>query len=294
MKTARMRLAIVVPCLDEERHLPGLLDSIAAQTRAPDQLLVVDDGSTDGSVRIAAEFAREHVYARVLQRPPRRPPRDRLAAAAELVAVQWAVDRLAEPWDVVGKLDADLVLSPDTLAALERAFAADPRLGMAGAYLSERVPGDAAVRKPCPPEHVEGATKFYRRECWEDIAPLPAIVGWDMFDELRARMRGWRTASFEMPGSDPLHQRPMGAQDGVLRAHRRWGAGAYAYGEHPLHVALLALRDVRAPPPVLGSLNYVAGWAIAALRRGPRAEPELRAYVRRHQLHRIRRRLVGS
>jgi hypothetical protein len=115
-----------------------------------------------------------------------------------------------------------------------------------------------------------------------------------MFDELRARMRGWRTASFAVPGGDPLHQRPMGVQDGLLRAHRRWGAGAYAYGEHPLHVALLALRDMRTTPPVLGSLNYVAGWATAALRRRPRAEPELRAYVRRNQLHRIRRRLAGS
>jgi biofilm PGA synthesis N-glycosyltransferase PgaC len=291
MTSTAMRLAVVVPCLDEGRHLPGLLESIAAQTRPPDQLLVVDDGSTDDSVAIATRFARVHANARVLRRPPRPAGRDRLAGAAELLAVQWAIAELDDDWDVVGKLDADLILPADTLATLIRAFEADPGLGMAGAFLSEVDSGGAAVRKTSRPEHVEGATKFYRRPCWDDIAPVPPIVGWDMFDELRARMRGWRTASFAIPGGDPLHRRPMGTQDGLLRAHRRWGAGAYAYGEHPLHVALLAARDLRRPPVVLGGLNYAAGWALAALRRRPRAEPELRAYVRREQLRRLRRRV---
>ena len=289
-----MRLAVVVPCLDEERHLPGLLESISAQTRPPDRLVVVDDGSTDDSVAIAERFARRHEYARVLRRSPRRVGRDRLATAGELVAVQWAVAQLDDDWDVVGKLDADLILPADTFATLVRAFEEDPGLGMAGAFLSEVDRDGAVVRKPCRAEHVEGATKFYRRRCWDDIAPVPPIVGWDMFDELRARMRGWRTASMAIPGGDPLHRRPMGTQDGLLRAHRRWGAGAYAYGEHPLHVALLAARDLRRPPVVLGGVNYVAGWALAALRRRPRAEPELRAYVRSEQLRRLRRRVSRS
>src|SRR4051794_7551293 len=143
MNPMHMRLAVVVPCLDEERHLPALLDSIAGQSRVPDELVVVDDGSTDASVAIATRFAQEHAYARVLPRPPRPPARDRLVAAAELVAVQWAVAQLSEPWDVVGKLDADLVLAPDTLATLEGAFQADAGLGMAGAYLSEPARGGA-------------------------------------------------------------------------------------------------------------------------------------------------------
>lgn len=289
-----MRLAVVVPCLDEERHLSGLLESLVAQTRRPDQLIVVDDGSTDGSAAIADRFASDHDFVRVLRRPRRAVGRDRLATAAELVAVQWAVDQLEEPWDVVGKVDADLLLSADTLATLARAFEDDPQLGMAGAFLTEVGRDGTTVRKPCPPGHVEGATKFYRRRCWQDIEPLLPILGWDTFDELRARMRGWRTASFAVPGGDPLHLRPMGAQDGQLRAHRRWGACAYAYGEHPLHVVFLAARDVRTPPVVLGSVNYVAGWALAAIRRLPRAEPELRAQVRRQQLQRIRRRLTRS
>ena len=45
-----MRVAVVVPNWNGRRWLPGLLDSLAAQTRVPDEVLVVDNGSTDDSV----------------------------------------------------------------------------------------------------------------------------------------------------------------------------------------------------------------------------------------------------
>ena len=50
-----MRVAVVVPNWNGRRWLPGLLDSLAAQTRAPDEVVVVDNGSTDGSLELLAE-----------------------------------------------------------------------------------------------------------------------------------------------------------------------------------------------------------------------------------------------
>jgi poly-beta-1,6-N-acetyl-D-glucosamine synthase len=283
-----MRLVAVVPILDEERRLPTLLASIAAQTRPPDRLLLVDDGSSDASPALAEAFAREHPYATALRRPARRVAADRLADAGELRAFAWALETLDEPWDVAAKLDADLRLAPGTLASIEARFHADDRLGIAGPPL---VSLDETVDHRTRPEHVEGATKFYRRACLDDIGPIPPILGWDTIDEIRARMRGWRTAG-GAPGEQPVvHLRPMGAHDGLARGFRRWGACAYGYGEHPLHVLLIALRRTRERPVVLGGASYLAGWAMAGVRRAPRAEPELRAYVRRDQLRRIGARL---
>src|SRR4051794_23701967 len=102
-----MQLAVVVPFLNEAERLPVVLEAIAAQERPPDQLLLVDDGSTDGSAQITADFAGRHDYALALQRPTRAAEADRLAAAQEYRAFLWAVEQLAEPWDVVGKLDGD-------------------------------------------------------------------------------------------------------------------------------------------------------------------------------------------
>jgi glycosyltransferase involved in cell wall biosynthesis len=288
-----MMIVVVVPFLNEERFLPTFLRSIAGQTRPPDRLLLVDDGSRDGSGSLAVEFARNHGYAVALRRPPRPPERDRLASAAELRAFQWAVEQLDGPWDVVAKVDADLQLTPNLLAEIEDRFCADPNLGMAGSYLSYVARDGSVTRQRCPVEHVEGPTKFYRRQCYDDIAPLPAILGWDTCDEIRARMRGWATSSFAMPGGDPVHLRPIGSHDGALRAYRRWGRCAYGYGESALFAALTAVQRLPDPPPVLGGGNYLFGWALAAMDRAPRADPEVRAYVHHEQRKKIRRRLFG-
>jgi glycosyltransferase involved in cell wall biosynthesis len=281
-----------VSFLDEERVLPAFLRSIAVQTRPPDRLLLVDDGSRDGSAALAAEFARRHGFASLVRRPLRPAERDRLATAAELRAFDWACKTLDEPWDVVAKLDADLSLPPTTLASVEARFRHDPRLGIAGPRLRSLDEAGRDVSHRTRPEHVEGAVKFYRRDCLAQITPIPPILGWDTIDEVRARMRGWRTAGGS-PSEEPVvHLRPMGDRDGALRAHRRWGACAYAYGEHPLFALAIGVRQVPEHPPVVGGLSYVAGWMLAALRRAPRAEPELRSYVRRTQLRRLRQRLA--
>jgi biofilm PGA synthesis N-glycosyltransferase PgaC len=283
----------IVSFLDEERVLPTFLDSIAAQTRPPDRLLLVDDGSRDGSAELAAAFAARHAFATALRRPVRPAAPDRLASAPELRAFTWALDGLAEPWDLVAKLDADLDLPPETLASVEARFREDPGLGIAGPRLRSLDGEGRDVSHRTRPEHVEGAVKFYRRACLEQIAPIPPILGWDTIDEVRARMRGWRTAGGSAAEAPVLHLRPMGARDGALRAHRRWGACAYAYGEHPLYALAMGVRQLPERPRLLGGVSYVAGWAQAALRRAPRAEPELRSYVRRTQLRRLRQRLGG-
>ena len=289
-----MRLAVVIPFLDEARLLPELLASIAAQTRPPDRLLLVDDGSRDRSPDLAAAFAREHEYARLERRPVRAPSRDRLEGAHELRAFEWALAALEEAWDVVAKLDADLRLAPGTFASIVARFEADPRLGIAGPRLLSIDEHGRDVSHRTRPEHVEGAARFYRRACLEAIQPIPPILGWDTIDEVRARMRGWHTAGGSAGEEPVLHLRPMGAHGGALRAFRRWGVCAYGYGEHPLHVLLVAGRGMRERPVVFGGLSYLSGWLLAALRRAPRAEPELRAYVRRDQLRRIGRRLGRS
>lgn len=286
-----MRILAIVPFLNEQAHIGRFLDSIASQTRLPDRLLLVDDGSTDDSAGIVGAFVARHPWAGVLRRPPRAPVRDRLAGGSAVRAFTWGLAQVDDSWDIAVKMDADLALTPDVFAEIEGRFLADPRLGMAGPYLSVTTDTGARVRQRCPENHVEGPAKFYRRACYEEIAPLPEMLGWDTIDEIRARMRGWGTRSFAMPSEDPEHLRPMGSHDGQLRGFRRWGACAYGYGEHPLHVVLVGVQKMSDRPRIVGGLHYVFGFGLAALHRMPRAEPELRAWVRRDQLRRIRSRI---
>jgi poly-beta-1,6-N-acetyl-D-glucosamine synthase len=289
-----VKIAIVIPFLNEGRYLDTLLESMAAQTRPPDRLLLVDDGSTDSSPEIAALFAERFAYARVLHRPPRAVGRDRLIDAAEWRAFRWGFERLDGKFDVVAKMDADLRLNPGLVEAMERAFEADPHLGMAGTYLSVEAPDGRYVEERSPAYHVRGPTKFYRRACYEQIDPVLSVPGWETIDEVKARMLGWRTLSFSLPGEPSVHLRPTGTLDGGLRASRRDGQGAYSYGAHPLHVLLGAANRVRDRPYLLAAVNYLTGWTLAAARRVPRAEPEVRAFARREQLSRMRALVEGD
>ncbi len=282
--------AVVVPLLNEAALLPRFLRSMDAQERRPERLVLVDDGSTDGSQALLAAFARDRDWVTLLERPVRPPTGDRLADAPELRAFLWAVDRLDGEFSVVAKMDADLELAPRHVAEVLAAFSADPSLGMAGTYLWVQEPTGEQRREEHPAHHVRGPTRFYRWSCFLDIAPIPEVLGWDGADEVRARAHGWRTRSIELSTGRTMHLRPTGAHDGQLRAYARWGVCAYAIGAHPLAVLAGALIRLKGPPPVIGSLAYVGGWAAARPRGVARVPEDIRTATRREQLGRLRSR----
>ena len=50
------RVSVVIPCHNGEHYLREALESALGQTRAPDEILLLDDGSTDKSAEIARSF----------------------------------------------------------------------------------------------------------------------------------------------------------------------------------------------------------------------------------------------
>ncbi len=291
---SRMVLAVVVPFLNEGKYLPLFLEAIAAQSRLPDRLLLVDDGSDDSSYELAQAFADTHPFALALRRPRRQIETDRLATAAELSAFGWGVEQIDVRYDVIVKMDADLELRPSHFAEILGRFEEDPRLGVAGSYLSVRLPNGEIVREEHPADHVRGPNKFYRRECFERIWPLPAHLGWDTIDEIKARMHGWTTTSVELSDGDSIHLRPTGQYNGRLRAFARWGECAYGYGSHPVTVLAGAVARARKRPYVAAGLAFLYGWAAAGLRGRPRVEPAVRSFRRREEFARLRRVASGG
>jgi glycosyltransferase involved in cell wall biosynthesis len=55
------RVAIVIPCYNHARYVGEALDSVLAQTRKPDRILVIDDGSKDNSVEVLRSFEKHGV-----------------------------------------------------------------------------------------------------------------------------------------------------------------------------------------------------------------------------------------
>lgn len=138
-----MTVAVVIPCRNEARHLSGALDAIAAQTRLPTEVVVVDDGSTDDTADIARAWARAHPHmrCRVVPGPGRGPgPAMNAGIAATTATVIARMDGHARPaphylesamrWftaanaDLVGVVGGWWVVRPGGETATARAIAA--------------------------------------------------------------------------------------------------------------------------------------------------------------------------
>lgn len=53
-------LAVLVPAYNAEAHIGQALDSVAAQSRGPDEIIVVDDGSSDQTAAVVSDWANRH------------------------------------------------------------------------------------------------------------------------------------------------------------------------------------------------------------------------------------------
>lgn len=108
------RISVIIPAYDAAETLGRCLDAIARQTRVPDEVLVVDDGSHDTSAAIA-----EQRGVRVL-----RVPHGGASAARNAGARQAGGDLLFF-------CDADVVLEPQALAKLESLLVAHAQAAFA-------------------------------------------------------------------------------------------------------------------------------------------------------------------
>jgi hypothetical protein len=179
------------------------------------------------------------------------------------------------------------------LEELARAFWEDPRLGIASGVCWEFEHGEWRPIHVTG-DHVRGATRAYRLRCLADIGPLPAEMGWDGVDELKAAVLGWRTRSIGELRF--LHHRAVGERDGGRSA--RWlaeGRACYYMGYRPSYVFARTLgRAVRDRDPGTFAMPYA--FLRAALRRETRYEDELvRRYLQSEQrLRRLPLRMVES
>ena len=67
-KSTLLKISVVIPCHNGEKYLSQAIASVLAQTHGDLELLLVDDGSTDGSAAIMARYASLDKRVRVVSR----------------------------------------------------------------------------------------------------------------------------------------------------------------------------------------------------------------------------------
>ncbi|MCA9332748.1 glycosyltransferase family 2 protein [Candidatus Saccharibacteria bacterium] len=105
-----LTLSIVIPVYNEQDHLKACLESIAIQTIPPDEVLVIDNNSTDKSAQIAKKFS----FVRLINEKQQ--------------GVDYARDKgfNTAKSDIIGRIDSDTRLEPEWVETVLQIFHDEP------------------------------------------------------------------------------------------------------------------------------------------------------------------------
>jgi glycosyltransferase involved in cell wall biosynthesis len=279
-----MNLCVISPVRDEATYARRTLDSMVAQTVRPDRWVIVDDGSTDDTPAILAEYAAEHDWITVVRREDRG---FRKVGPGVIDAFYAGYDTIdAHAYEFVCKLDLDLDLPPRYFEILLSRMAADPRIGTcSGKPWVERDGELVDERNMTGGENSVGMTKLYRTACFTDIGGFVREVMWDGIDGHRCRMHGWIAVSWDDPELRFVHLRPMGSsQTSWWTGRMRHGYGQWFMGTGFAYMLASSVFRMTQPPYVVGGIGMLWGWVRSALRREPRyPDLEFRRFLRGYQ-----------
>ena len=280
---ASCKYVLISPCRDEAEYMRQTLDSVIGQSIRPAKWIIVDDGSTDNTPRILAEYQAKHHWIEVVTRSDRGGRAVGPGVIEAFYAGYHAINM--DDYDYLCKLDLDLRLPPRYFEILMDRMTANPRIATCSgkAYIEEE--NGHLVHERHADDVSIGATKFYRMSCFKAIGGFVRAVMWDGIDCHRCRMNGWIACSWDEQQLRFIHLRPEGSSQKSIYAGRiRHGQGQYFMGTGFLFMVASSIYRVNRKPYVLGSLAMLWGWLKAALDGKPRYEDAaFRKFLRRYQ-----------
>ena len=280
-------LVIISPVRDESDYLRLTMDAVVAQTWRPVEWILVDDGSSDSTPEIVAEYAAKYPFIRLVSRQNRG---FRKLGGGVIAAFDYGRERiLTTDWQYIAKLDGDMSFGPLYLETMLTRLQAEPTLAAVSGKVFRSEDG-RFIEEMHGMEQVAGQFKLYKREAFDAIGGFVQHLAWDGIDVHTASMRGWKTLSTYHREAWLWHHRVMGSSDrGLYVGRLRWGRGNWYLGYHPLYMLMAGLNRMREKPYVIGGLLMLAGYIGAAIRRLPRYEdPEFRRHLTRWQNGRLK------
>ncbi len=279
---------VISPGRNEAGYMRRTLDSMIAQNERPARWVIVDDGSTDESPEILADYAARHDWITIV----RREDRGRRAVGPGVIEAFYAgLETVSlDDYTYLCKLDLDLDLPPTYFAALMDRMEANPRVGTCSGKTWYAGPKGARISEGIGDEMSIGASKFMRVSCFRQIGGFVREVMWDGIDCHKARAMGWIAVSWDAPELQFEHLRPMGSsQQNIHAGRRRHGFGQYYMGTHQLFMLASAINKMRQRPLVTGGLSMLVGYVAAWWRGDPRqSDTDLIPFIRTYQMRALR------
>lgn len=266
-------------------YLPQTLDSLLAQSSAPQRIIVVDDGSKDGTQRILDHYRTRYLGAlEVLTLPDRGYDIRRVQHNINLA---WATASRSNLRTDFFMITGDDCSYPENYAEqLVSRMMADARIVVASGRPSGQF-ADSLDQLP------SGSGRIIRCDFWKEIGgKYPIRAGGETWLIYKAMQLGLKASVFE--DLEYQHLRPQGSE----HQFADWGASMHNLGYHPLFaMGRVAKNLFERNVGLEGSVNMVRGYLQGALGSsdfyfGP-FEDSLRKFINSEQRKRITRTIAS-
>lgn len=249
-----MNIYCVIPTYNEEAFISKTLDSIVSQTFLPKKVVVVNDNSTDGTQNIIDGYTEKYSWISCVYNSSEN---KHLPGSKVIRAFKKGFETLDDNFDIIIKLDADLILPNDYFEKIVQTFQSNPRIGMVGGFAYINKNGEWILENLTDKDHIRGAFKAYRKACFEEIGGLQPAMGWDTVDELLCRYYNWQIVT--LPELKVKHLKPTGAIYDVSARYKQ-GEAFYTLGYGIAITTIAALKLATRKGKPLLFIDYIKGF----------------------------------
>jgi len=183
-----LNIYIIIPAHNEEDYIGKTLQSLVEQSQLPKKVVVVNDNSNDKTQLIAEDYSSKYPWITLVNS---KSSDAHLPGSKIIHAFNKGLETLDDNYDMICKFDADLIFPENYLEQLINHFNTNKLLGMASGFCYIEKDKQWILENLTNKDHIRGALKAYRKECFNKIGKLKASMGWDTVDELLAKFHGW-------------------------------------------------------------------------------------------------------
>ena len=281
-----MNYYIVIPAHNEEAFIALTLQSLISQTVLPKKIVVVNDNSTDKTAEIVTAFAKENPFITLVNKTSEA---IHLPGSKVIQAFHKGFETLDEEYDVIVKLDADLILPNNYFETVLNIFEEDATIGMAGGFAYIEKNGQWILENLTDKDHIRGAFKAYRKACFQQIGNLKPAMGWDTVDELLSKFYGWKVVTDS--SLIVKHLKPTGANYNKTARYKQ-GEAFYTLGYGFLITSIASAKLAMMKKKPLLFLDYIKGFVKAKSAKTPLlVTPEQAKFIRKYRLQKMKEKL---
>jgi glycosyltransferase involved in cell wall biosynthesis len=258
-----MNYYIIIPTYNEEKFISLTLQSLVEQTVLPSKVVVVNDSSTDKTEEIVKSFVEKYSYISLVNKSS---DAIHLPGSKVIKAFQKGLETLDDNYDILAKLDADLIFPNNYFETIINHFKSDEQIGMVGGFCYVEKNGEWILENLTDKDHIRGALKSYRKETFKQIGGLKPQMGWDTVDELLCKFYDWKIVTDE--NLHVKHLKPTGASYDKTARYKQ-GEAFYTLGYGFLITAIASLKlAMRKGKPLL-FIDYIKGFLKAKKDKKP-------------------------